>query len=62
MKFKFDAVFLDKKNKIRCIEENIPPWWWAKFCFSAYSVVELPAGIVSETGTAVGDKLEFIPE
>lgn len=60
MKFRFDAVFVDRNDKVVYTAENIPPWTWAKFCFSAYSVIELPAGIISETRTKTGDILEFI--
>jgi len=60
MKFEFDAIFIDKKNKIKYLAENIPPWTWAKFCFFAYSVIELPAGTIKETGTQIDDELEFI--
>ncbi len=59
MKFEFDAVFMDRQNKVRHLSEKIPPWTWIKFCFSANSVIELPAGIISETGTETGDELEF---
>ncbi len=59
MKFSFDAIFIDKKNKVKNLSEKIPPWTWAKFCFSANSVIELPAGTISETGTEIEDELEF---
>jgi len=58
MKFKFDAVFIDKKNKVRCIFENIRPSR-IKFCFWAHSVIELPAGVIAATDTKPGHDLEF---
>ncbi len=62
MKFEFDAVFTDKKNKVKYLAKAVKPWTWPKFCFSAYSVIELPSGVISETGTKTGDKLEFIEQ
>ena len=61
MKFKFDAIFIDKQGKVKCLEEKIKPWSRVRFCFSAHSVIELPAGIISETYTKLGDKLDFEP-
>ena len=59
MKFKFDAVFIDKKNKIRCLVEEMPPWGGTKFCFFAHSVIELPEGTIKKTDVKVGDELIF---
>ena len=59
MKFKFDAIFINKKNEIVYLTENMPAGRISKACFSAHSVIELPSGIVKETETAVGDILEF---
>jgi len=60
MKFKFDAIFINKKNEIVYLTENMPAWRFSEICFSAHSVIELPAGIIKETETTVGDILEFI--
>lgn len=60
MKFKFDAIFINKKNQIIHLAENMPAWRFSKTCFSARSIIELPAGVIKETDTFVGDFLEFI--
>jgi len=60
MKFKFDAVFIDKKNKVVYLIPDMPAWQVSKLCFSAHSVVELPSGVIKETDTAIGDFLEFL--
>jgi hypothetical protein len=60
MKFKFDALFLNKKNEVVFLIEDMPAWQVSRICFSAYSVVELPSGVIKETETNVGDALEFI--
>ena len=59
MKFKFDAIFINKKNEIVYLTENMPAGRISKACFSAYSVIELPPGTIKETGTTIGDVLEF---
>ena len=60
MKFEFDAVFINKKNEVICMIENMPAWRFSEICFSANSVIELPAGTIKETETSVGDILEFM--
>lgn len=59
MRFPIDAVFVDKNNTVLHIREGIKPWRTSKVMMGARSVLELPCGIVSATGTKVGDKLEF---
>lgn len=59
MRFPIDAVFVDKNNTVLHIQEGIKPWRASKVILNARSVLELPGGIVSATGTDVGDKLEF---
>lgn len=59
MKFDFDAVFINKKNEVVYLNKNMPAWRVSKVCFSANSVIELPAGIINETETEIGDVLEF---
>lgn len=60
MKFRFDAIFLNKKNEVVAFIENMPAWKFSKIYFSAYSVVELSSGIIKETETNIGDVLEFL--
>jgi hypothetical protein len=62
MRFRFDAIFINKKNQIVYIIEKMPSWRISKICFSAYSVIEFPEGTVGETGTKIGDFVEFIQE
>lgn len=59
MRFPIDAVFIDSNNKIIYIVEGIKPWSVSKHVHSAKSVLELPAGTVSATGTRIGDELEL---
>ena len=56
MKFPIDLVYLDKRRKVRKVRNAVPPWRLSA-CFSAHSVLELPAGTAAETKTQVGDEL-----
>jgi uncharacterized protein len=56
MKFPIDLVYVDKKRKVRKVRHAVPPWRLSA-CFTAHSVLELPAGTVEKTGTVAGDQL-----
>lgn len=60
MRFPIDAVFIDYENTILHIEEKIKPWKISKIIKGARSVIELPAGTISSTGTKPGDRLLFV--
>lgn len=60
MKFAIDLVYLDKNKKVRKVRDSVPPWR-ASACFSANSILELPAGTAKETGTQPGDQLSIEP-
>jgi uncharacterized membrane protein (UPF0127 family) len=56
MKFAIDLVYLDKQRKVKKVRHAVGPWKLSA-CFSAHSVLELPAGTVQESGTVAGDEL-----
>ena len=58
MKFTIDVVFLNRKKTVVKVRPNMVR---ARMALSlrAHSVLELPAGMVEKTGTAVGDQLEI---
>ena len=58
MKFPIDVLYLTKQKKVRKIRKNLKPWRLSA-CLFARSVLELPAGTAEETGTRVGDLLQF---
>jgi uncharacterized membrane protein (UPF0127 family) len=58
MKFPIDLIYLDKRKKVRKVRHAVPAWRMSA-CLLAHSVLELPAGTVASTGTAVGDELVF---
>jgi hypothetical protein len=60
MKFPLDLVYLDRNKKVKKVRGNVGPWRLSA-CFSAHSIIELPAGTVQSTQTQRGDQIEFSP-
>lgn len=60
MKFRFDAVFINKNNEVVSLIEDMQPGKVSSLYSSAYSVIELPSGVIKDSEIAVGDVLEFI--
>ncbi len=58
MKFPIDLVYLDRKKIVRKVRRAVPPWRLSA-CFAAHSILELPAGAIDATGTAVGDEISI---
>ncbi|MFP5105673.1 DUF192 domain-containing protein [Neobacillus sp. C211] len=55
MHFEIDAVFLNKEGQIVKMVEELKPWRFVKPVQNAYSVVELPAGTVTQLGLKQGE-------
>jgi uncharacterized protein len=60
MRFPIDLVYLDRGNRVRKVRSSVGAWRISA-CFSAHSVLELPAGTVRATETERGDILELTP-
>jgi uncharacterized protein len=58
MKMPIDALFLDRYFQVRKLRPNMAPSR-ISVCMRADSVLELQAGTVARTGTALGDRLRF---
>ncbi|HWR50300.1 MAG TPA: DUF192 domain-containing protein [Bryobacteraceae bacterium] len=58
MKFVIDVVFIDRKDRVVKVREGMPRRRISG-CFTAASVLELPAGTIERTGTARGDQLQL---
>src|SRR5262245_8278733 len=58
MNFPIDVAFLSKSRKVLKIRKEMPKRRMS-MCIRAHSVLELPAGTLSQTGTLPGDELEF---
>lgn len=61
MRFRFDAVFMDRELRVVGLAEHIPPWR-ARAARGARNVLELAAGEISRTGVALGDELAEVEE
>ena len=59
MRFPIDVVYLDRDQTVVHVEENLRPWRFAPMRLRAASVLELPCQTIAQTGTAVGDKIQF---
>ncbi len=60
MRFPIDVVFLDKDSRVVGMEEAMKPWRVSRNYPDAYFALEVPAGTIQETGTQIGDLLEFV--
>ena len=59
MAFPIDALFLDASGTVLSVEENLEPGRFAPIRWKARTVLELPAGTLRDSRTAVGDRIEF---
>jgi uncharacterized membrane protein (UPF0127 family) len=60
MRYSIDAVFLDKKNRVLAIYNNIRPFRMTPFIKNSFSVLELGSGVIGQTSLSVGDLIRFI--
>jgi uncharacterized membrane protein (UPF0127 family) len=61
MRFRFDAVFMDRDLRVVGLAKDIPPWR-ARAARGARNILELGAGEISRTGLVIGDQLAEIEE
>lgn len=59
MRFRFDAVFLSQEGEVVHLIEAMPAWRASKMIWQAKSVLELPAGVIAQSGTQLGDQLKL---
>ena len=60
MRFPIDAVFLDRKERVKKVYPKLPAWYgvvWIEW--GAHSVLELPPGSTESFGLKPGDELEI---
>ena len=61
MNFAIDAVFLDRKNRVKKVYPKLPAWRgvvWVEW--GAQSVLELPPGSTAALGLAPGDQITIV--
>ncbi|MCK5178892.1 MAG: DUF192 domain-containing protein [Candidatus Omnitrophica bacterium] len=59
MRFAIDAIFVDKNNCVVGIVKGIKPFCLSRIFFRSSYVVETPEGIIVQTETSLGDKIEI---
>lgn len=59
MRFRFDAIFIDRAGRVTKVVPNMRQWWVAFGGKGAKDVLELPAGVAARTRTEAGDTLTF---
>lgn len=59
MRFRFDAIFIDRDGRVVKIVPAMRQWWFAFGGRGAKDVLELPAGVAERTSTERGDLLTF---
>ena len=60
MRFAIDVAFLDKDWRVVGVAPDLKPWRHAFGGESAWATLELPGGVLAETGTQVGDQLKMV--
>jgi uncharacterized membrane protein (UPF0127 family) len=58
MRFRIDAVWVDRELNVLKVSHDLPPWRTAA-CKGAKGVVELAAGEAKRVGVSAGDKLSL---
>jgi len=59
MRFGIDVAVLDGDWKVIGIKHTLGPFRMTRFFWKAAAVLELPAGTLNSTSTALGDLIEF---
>ncbi len=58
MNFAIDAVFLDRKERVKKVYSKLQPWWGVVWWeWGAHSVLELPPGSTTDIGLRQGDQV-----
>ncbi|MEX2245348.1 MAG: DUF192 domain-containing protein [Dehalococcoidia bacterium] len=59
MRFRFDALYLDREGRVVKAVSAMRPWRLSFGGRGAHDTLELPAGVIERTGTQPGDQLSF---
>jgi uncharacterized protein len=59
MRFALDVVFISEDGHVVALYPGLRPWRRSRFHGSARHALELPAGTIHATGTAVGDRISW---
>jgi uncharacterized protein len=59
MRFRFDAIFVDRENRVTKVVPAMRQWWVAFGGRGAKDVIELPAGTAERSSTQPGDLIVY---
>jgi len=62
MRFPIDVLFVDRKWRVVHVRPEMVPYRMTGLHWKAHFVLELPAGVIAQTSTAVGDQLALSEE
>jgi len=62
MRFPIDVIFLDKSLRVMRLAQQVRPFRIGPAAKDAVYVLELPAGVIDDTKTEVGDQVQFSTE
>ena len=62
MAFSIDVLFLDQTLKVVDKEQEMSPGRFGAVRWKARTVLELPAGTLSQTRTEIGDRIELMEQ
>ncbi|MBI5420116.1 MAG: DUF192 domain-containing protein [Deltaproteobacteria bacterium] len=60
MRYPIDVLFLDRRGEVVGLYPNLAPNRFTKHTGRAKGALELPAGMISGTGTELSDRLELL--
>lgn len=62
MSISIDVIFVNRSNIVCGLKESLMPWQpWVR-CREAFFTLELPVGVISKTGTTIGDIVDLQAE
>jgi len=59
MRFPIDVIFVDKSDCVVGLVERIKPFRLSPIFFQSQYAIEVSAGVIGQTKTAVGDQIEI---
>ena len=59
MRFAIDVIFMDKSNRVIGLCSNIKPYRFSPIFWASCCAIELPAGSIKKTNTALGDQIQM---
>src|SRR5437764_3068149 len=57
MRYPLDILFLDKEGKVIFMYKGIKPWRMGRVVRGAKMAIELPDGVIDNSGTQPGDRI-----